>query len=401
MKTFLIGPRDPLIVRDGRPIGGDASIETLPFPFPSTTAGAVRTRMASPKGEFLFAGNNAACEALRSIPVHGPILAEVDAEHEDKPLQYLFPAPRDAVVFPKEHDKDNKVTAVEVQALVPGKLDKDAQMDSLVEAGLRPIVATKEGTGKPFEKAPVFWTQKEFVHWLEAGRVSRDVLKLDELGIEGLPTETRVHVVIQLGERVALDGGLFQTKGLRFAQGKFGKTRHFALSVRTEPRTIAEKPLELRDQLAPMGGERRLARWRASKDDDWPTMPEKIRQSVLTHKKARLVLLTPAMFGHGALPDMTGALWALDDKRATLAGACVGRPVVVSGWDMTLGASGEKPTRRLAPAGSVYFVELGNASREAIEAWLERMWLQCVSDAEQDRLDGFGLAMVGVWEDGK
>ena len=38
---------------------------------------------------------------------------------------------------------------------------------------------------------------------------------------------------------------------------------------------------------------------------------------------------------------------------------------------------------------------------EAMDAWLGRIWLQCVSDAEQDRLDGYGLAMVGVWEDGK
>lgn len=398
MKTLLIGPRDPLIVRDGKPIGGDASIETLPFPFPSTTAGAVRTRMASRNGEFLFAGNDAACEALRKVPVHGPILAEIDAEHEDRPVQYLFPAPRDATVFPKERDKNNRVTHVEVRALVPGKLGAEAQMDSLAQAGLRPIVSAKENTDKPFEKAPVFWTQREFLHWLETGRVSREVPALDELGVEGLPTETRVHVVIQPGERVAIDGGLFQTKGLRFAQGRFGKTRHFALSLRTEPGTVAGQQVDVRDELAPMGGERRLARWRTSKQD-WPTLPEEIRQSVLTQKKARIVLLTPAMFCDGALPDMGQTLWALGDKRANIAGACVGRPVVVSGWDMTLGARGEKPTRRLAPAGSVYFVDLGEASPEAIDGWLERVWLQCVSDADQDRRDGFGLAMVGVWEE--
>lgn len=58
-----------------------------------------------------------------------------------------------------------------------------------------------------------------------------------------------------------------------------------------------------------------------------------------------------------------------------------------------------KPARRLAPAGTVFFLEL-SGSDEAISKWVQTTWMSCVSDEEQDRLDGFGLAVIGTW-DGK
>jgi CRISPR-associated protein Cmr3 len=47
----------------------------------------------------------------------------------------------------------------------------------------------------------------------------------------------------------------------------------------------------------------------------------------------------------------------------------------------------------MVPAGSVYFFEIegGNPS-DLLESWLRP-----VSDNEQDRKDGFGLALWGVW----
>ncbi|NTV66005.1 MAG: hypothetical protein HGA65_21065, partial [Oscillochloris sp.] len=55
-----------------------------------------------------------------------------------------------------------------------------------------------------------------------------------------------------------------------------------------------------------------------------------------------------------------------------------------------------KATRRLAPAGSVYFLRLAG-TEDAIRAWVEQTWMQCVSDNQQSRDDGFGLAVLGIW----
>ena len=71
------------------------------------------------------------------------------------------------------------------------------------------------------------------------------------------------------------------------------------------------------------------------------------------------------------------------------------RPVV-SGWDLAQGRP--KETKRLAPAGSVYFLELAG-EREDIRRWCDEAWLNCVGDGAQDRRDGFGLAALGTWED--
>ena len=51
-KVFIVEPRDPFIARDGKPFGVGVSAATLPFPFPSTTTGGVRTdrlRQSNPK----------------------------------------------------------------------------------------------------------------------------------------------------------------------------------------------------------------------------------------------------------------------------------------------------------------------------------------------------------------
>jgi len=69
----------------------------------------------------------------------------------------------------------------------------------------------------------------------------------------------------------------------------------------------------------------------------------------------------------------------------------------VSGWDFE--NNRPKPTRRLAPAGTVLFFKL-DGDDTAVGRWIDATWMHCVSDEEQDRRDGFGLAVLGVW-DGK
>jgi CRISPR-associated protein Cmr3 len=72
----------------------------------------------------------------------------------------------------------------------------------------------------------------------------------------------------------------------------------------------------------------------------------------------------------------------------------VQRPQVVSGWDLAL--KKPKPTRRLAPAGTVFFLSL-EGTDEAIKSWISNIWMQCISDEEQASNDGFGLAVIGTW----
>src|SRR5690606_22723653 len=77
---------------------------------------------------------------------------------------------------------------------------------------------------------------------------------------------------------------------------------------------------------------------------------------------------------------------------STLVAGSVGRPEVVSGWDLATNKG--RPTRRCAPAGSVYFLRhCGTAA--ARRAWAEATWLQPRADADTDRLDGYRLCAAG------
>ena len=77
-----------------------------------------------------------------------------------------------------------------------------------------------------------------------------------------------------------------------------------------------------------------------------------------------------------------------------LVSACMGRWKPISGW--SLEEKGAKPIRRLVPAGSVYFFELEGDEDASIVA--KNLWLKSVCDDEQDRKDGFGLALWGIWD---
>jgi hypothetical protein len=48
----------------------------------------------------------------------------------------------------------------------------------------------------------------------------------------------------------------------------------------------------------------------------------------------------------------------------------------------------------MVPAGSVYFFHVIQGSAEN---FVPQCWLRSVSDARQDRLDGYGLALWGTW----
>lgn len=130
--------------------------------------------------------------------------------------------------------------------------------------------------------------------------------------------------------------------------------------------------------MIPLGGERRLSALRRDGfDPTWPV-------PALADGRARVVLLTPAVFAEGAVPARIGG--------ARVVAAAVPRGAWISGWDLRAG--GPKKSRRLAPAGSVYWVELEDLDPSE---WAARVQFREVSTDEQDRRDGFGLAVVGVW----
>jgi CRISPR-associated protein Cmr3 len=180
---------------------------------------------------------------------------------------------------------------------------------------------------------------------------------------------------------------LFSTTGLEFsAQDASG---HWEYSLLSEFRIPEHAPtLPAFPQVHPFGGERRASVWKTSALH-LPGCPTSLADPAAA-RRYRLVLLTPAAFEHGWLPGWlvsgSGCPPGLADIQLKLISAAVPRPVPISGWDLNLRA--EKATRLLAPAGSVYVVE---SSQD-----LSPLWLQSISDRQQDRNDGFGIVAIGA-----
>lgn len=374
MSLWTIEPRDPLIVRDGRPNNGRSESATLSFPYPSTIAGLVRTRLGSDEhGAFDPAQDLA---SLLCAEIRGPLLTRLD----DGGL--YVSSPRDAVVFGSVL---RRLSPVEPP---PGTLFDDAFSGMPVE-----LAPGHSAAGKPAQ-SPAWWPWDLFARWLaEPGALDGgDTKALLVNALVELPSEVRSHVKLT-DTWTAEDGMLFTTRGLRFMTPA---GEPLALAVDVDASKAAGRTL--RAGIGPSGGERRLARWAPATSLSLPALPEGVRAALAAETpsvRVRVVLLTPAIFEEGWKPGSAPGqlLGARCGITPTLVASCVPRPETVSGWDFAKRAP--KATRRLVSAGSVYWLDLAGKPDDRMR-WAREVMMTNVSDGEQDRRDGFGLAAVGV-----
>jgi CRISPR-associated protein Cmr3 len=400
--VWIIEPRDPFIARDGKPFGVGVSAATLPFPFPSTTTGGVRTRAGLTSGSFQDGNgdpNKKLIEQVRKIEVAGALLVELNEQGEIQ--EWFMPAPCDALLEAKgAGDK------VRIKRLLPLDIGKGiTNLDQVPHENdkLAPVGSLEFGAAKPFDKAPRFWRWENLSKWLSEPDKLPLALNPKFLGHSGAVIETRTHVAIDPETLTAQENQLFQTRGLEFTlcnELQLADVKRLAFAVSVGDCDLAQR---ISTGLAPLGGERRTVAWRKS-SKAFPRSPalEQVVEAVLKQKTraCRLVLLTPAFFESGSRP--TRLLSEEHGVKIELQAIANNRAQVISGWDLEIRKP--KPTRRLAPAGSVLFLRFVKGNDLEITQWLERTWMSCVSDdapdgdKDQYRHDGFGLAALGVWD---
>lgn len=413
-----ITPHDPVIARDGRPFGAGLRMKSLEWPYPSVLAGSVRTALGKMNDDNPDAGifdDPSIVNTLKAISVHGPL-----------PLfggKLYFPAPRDLMV------KKTGNKPPETFSIRPVGWDNlNGRCD--LPMGLEPAMLSEKAKDefKP-EDAVAFWPIEKIVKWLvnsdgkdfnaplspkpgEAGSSDKkpDVQNLNTgltpenstkprcYGLSLPLKESRFHTQIDLERGNASDSRLYETVGLDFAlrnqkeglqiSAKIGSGNKFKNTTFAGFKT--------------MGGERRLAYWKSNETapDGW-NCPDVVKVALCESSQVRMVLATPAIFSQGWMPGwinpetLTGhPPGAKEGLQLKLVSACVERWKPLSGFSLEKDKEGPKPLRRLVPAGSVFFfrIESGKASD------LEECWLMPMSDDSQDRLDGFGLALWGIWD---
>jgi CRISPR-associated protein Cmr3 len=385
--------RDPIVSRDGRPFGAGQGyrMRSAGWPLPSVVAGSLRSTLGkAAQREF----SAVTALELRQVQVTGLFPRR-------NGMLYL-PGPNDCVVHPE----------LGPLRATPRAIDRGGC--DWPTAGLRPVALAEERSSGDFkpQEGPTWWPVDHYAAWLTNGDVAFDAhfLRAPE-------QEHRTHVQIDPRAGAADDGNLFTTVALslthlpRFAPTSAGtRTSRFAeitLAARVRADGWCGAEVDKLDTLHPLGGERRLVHWKASAAtamSAWEC-PDRVREALhgLDTKagaKVKLALATPAIFRDGYKPG-----WLGDDLSGTPPGATVAVRLVgvsierwraVSGWSLAElpgQPRGPKPVRRVVPAGGVYFFEVVEGSA----AELAERWLEPISDDEQDRHDGFGLAAWGTW----
>ena len=227
---------------------------------------------------------------------------------------------------------------------------------------------------------------------------------LNTLGIDGPTQVVRTHVRIAPETQTAAEAMLFQTDGYEYVGTGWSPDAAYEkpngrspLANRAPLSLLVDTDAELRGGVDTLGGEARLVSWHQIAGA-LPRCPGELVKAVQAAQACRLVLASPAMFAGGYLPDFTWLRAQFPNLKIEVAAALVTRYDVISGWDFAI--QKPKATRRLVPAGSVYYLTLKDSTPADIDAFVRAVWFQNISDDEQTRRDGFGLAIVGTW-DGK
>ncbi len=423
VSVFLtLTPRDPLIARDGRPFSDGLRMRSLDWLYPSVLTGSLRTMLGNLGGGFPDASDpqyETLTSKLKSLAVAGPFPA-IDG-------QLHFPSPQDIAVRKGADNLLDTFAArpVELSARFPGA---GCDLPNGLEPALLPDTIADDF--KP-DNLPAFWSCEQMVRWLTSGDGSGFLAKGTSSWPDGFVQapnkDTRTHVQMDFSTGAGKEGMLFQSTGLvveRFRRASEQvSTTTGALAVRVADAGDQRQLLETLDRWHPLGGERRLVRWRCDTAQHGWQCPVEIRHELtklqsVKHGFVRLVLASPALFADGWKPG-----WLQPDAgsppstkylagqipgtsvRVRLISACIDRWKPISGWgyephEFTTENGQRKPkygpkaVRRLVPAGGVYFFKVDSGD----PAELADRWLASVCDDPQDGRDGFGLALWGVWQ---
>jgi CRISPR-associated protein Cmr3 len=401
MSIIRIECRDPIQSRDGRPFGNPYGDRAEPpgWPLPSIVVGSLRGAIAKAAGRPF---TDDVQRDLLGIAFAGPFPAS------DRSL-YL-PAPADCV---RERETGK------IHAVIPQPMPKNAGCDWPAD-GLRPVMLTGEQAPEEFKPGhvPAWWPFDRMKAWLLGQRPDQ----FDETFLESPRIRVDDRTPIEPGSGLAEESLLFSMATLPLshlerhgsgdpASKQPPKLQQITLAGRIESEGWTAEAAAKLDRLHPLGGKSRLAHWKFEEESarrsgqgksPW-ACPGDIAAALRGAGKIRMILATPAIFQDGWKPGWLrpggGSLVGTPpgtNVRLRLVGTCTRRWGAVAGWSLMGKSRGPKPLKRMVPAGGVYFFERdGGGDPET----LAECWLQPVSDNDQDRRDGFGLALWGTWNE--
>ncbi|TFE65873.1 type III-B CRISPR module-associated protein Cmr3 [Methylacidiphilum caldifontis] len=404
MKSIDLIPYDTLFFRDSRPLSAGSSFgRGAHWPFPITIHGALRSALlalngiqpTSKKNGYMRKGKphgKMGSEAFNWLHIHGPFPINI------KTNELFLPTPFDI------HSKP---------------FETDSQLSNLPQLLRYPVVSTAPPSKK---QKPAWICFQSFKNYLEGKEITLTNDTNDPLWY----SEYRIGIGLDPRTQTVKEGQFFAAEHLRL-KDDFG----LRIWVNSPPNHKERNPLEdglLAEHLCGLtltvGGEGRFCFCRSfpeEKDELMSLQPQ------LNSNRLKWVLLSPAIFAKGWLPgwicDKSGNVLLREVKKeerrefrrkrreegweyqpendpsppieAKLVAACIGKQIVINGWELAGGsASGPRPTLLAVPAGSVYYFEAKDKNEaNKLASVLHR---RCRSDFFGEK--GLGFGVCGSWQ---
>lgn len=358
----FIQPLDVLFLRGNQLFGDPGSYgECLVPPWPSVAAGAIRSRMLVDEQVDLPAFSQGRYEHPTlgtpkkpgSFTLSGFHLARQQHDH----YEILVEPPADLVI-----SKAGEAGKLEINRLRP----QSPHLESSFPLEKLPVLTQSERS----KAESGYWlTQQGWQDYLSGQTPnaeqlvhSSDLWKFD----------ARVGIGMSAESRSVEEGKLFSTQALSMKD----KVGFLVVVMGATPPT---------DGLLRFGGDGRAATLQAI---NWE-LPEPDYEAICQAKRCRIVLTSPGLFPEGwKLPSMDAQnRLHFEGMSGRLVSAAVPRAETISGWD--LANKKPKPAQRVAPTGSVYWLEELESTPDALCKLAESgLWGKpCEDDAR--RAEGF------------
>lgn len=375
LQTRFIEPLDVLILRGNKLFGDPGSYgEALIPPWPSVAAGAIRSRMLTDDNIDMQAFARGQIEhATLGTPAQ-PGSFTLSAFHLARrkaggATELLIAPPADLSIVEDAHGTP------------AARLSRPAALAcGIASANPLPLHPVLAETARAKLAGGYWLTQTGFERYLNGQPPAAEHLvkssalwRIDE----------RVGVGLSSDTRSAEEGKLFSMQAIAFKPDV-----GFLTSV--------SGAIPADSGLLRFGGDGRGAAIHAIEH----TPPKADYAALGKARRCRLILATPGLFRDGWLPN--GFSKQGDDYRFDLHGvrgalvcAAVPRAEIISGWDLAQWQP--KPAQRVAPIGSVYWLDDLDATSEALEKLVSHgLWSDACEDASR-RAEGFNRLAIGCW----
>jgi CRISPR-associated protein Cmr3 len=360
MRYYRIEPLDTLFFRDGSPFNagetGQMEIRGVFPPTPTTVAGSLRAAFARQLGweEGAWGANIISRlgngDHLGPLRFRGPYLAR-DGEP-------FFPAPLHLL---RAGGTDH------ISRLKPGddELQTDIGVVRLPEAEKRDSVEGETGSFKPLENAYLTSeAMREVLNWELPGKDG--IIPSDRLW----SSEARIGILRDRETRTTKEDALYQTVHVRLERGV-----GLLMGVDGYEGSTPE--------IATLGGESRMVSLERCDRFALPEAPD--IQPSGGSLRYTVTLITPARLPDDGRREPGRPPGALPGN---VVSACVGKPVVIGGWDSVNRCP--KPLEPHLPAGSMLFMKAREDEKEEV---LERHGTHIGERTEW----GYGQILIGAW----